>query len=140
MKKLILIIAALSLIAPFSKAQYSLMTKGQLCPFDTAVAIHVNTYRLESRKLNLGDGLISNLKEQLKVSMQVNASLSNQLDMNKEMLKVREQQLEMKNKQMDLLINNYYPKPKDSWFRRNEKTIYFVGGIITGGLVVYVIK
>lgn len=57
-----LITALLLLIVQISDAQYSLMTKGQLCPFDSAVAIRLDIYRLETRKLNLGDTLINNLK------------------------------------------------------------------------------
>ncbi len=142
MKKLVPIIALSLLIGrTFNvSAQYSMMTRGQLCPFDSAVAIHIDTYRLETMKLSLADSMIFNLESQLDVNIQANLSLKNQLELNKEMLKVREQQLEMKNRQMDALIANYHVKPPETWWTRNHKKVCFIGGLITGGVIVYMVR
>lgn len=140
MRRVILITVLSLLIGQSSKAQYSLMTRGQLCPFDTAVAIHVDTYRMESRKLNLADSVITNLQARLDVSIEATASLQNRLELDQELLKVREQQIAMKNKQMEALIANYTIKPKDTWWTRNERTIYLVGGMIGGGIIVYMLR
>ncbi len=140
MRRVILITVLSLLIGQSSKAQYSLMTRGQLCPFDTAVAIHVDTYRMESRKLNLADSVIANLQARLDVSLEATAALQNRLELDRELLKVREQQIAMKNKQMEALIANYTIKPKDTWWTRNERTIYLVGGMIGGGIIVYMLR
>lgn len=140
MRRVILITVLSLLIGQSSKAQYSLMTRGQLCPFDTAVAIHVDTYRMESRKLNLADSVIANLQARLDVSIEATATLQSRLELDRELLKVREQQLAIKNKQMEALIANYTIKPKDTWWTRNERTIYLVGGMIGGGIIVYMLR
>ena len=140
MRNLMLIIVLLLLSVQNSNAQYSLMTKGQLCPFDTAVAIRIDTYRLETRKLNLGDTIINNLKSQLALSTEKVESLNSQLSFRNEMLKIKDQQLEDKDKTIELLTISFYIKPDESWFKRNEKIIYFVGGLITGGGIFYLVK
>lgn len=44
-----------------SSGQYKLLLKGQPSPFDTAVAIHIDRYRVETHKLRLADTLIREL-------------------------------------------------------------------------------
>lgn len=58
----ILLLTALSFSA---QAQYKKLTFGNPCPFDTAVAIQINTYRAETLKLQSADGLISGLQTQI---------------------------------------------------------------------------
>ncbi len=134
------IIVLLLLSAQTSKAQYSLMTKGQLCPFDTAVAIRIDTYRLETRKLNLGDTIINNLKQQLALNTKTIQELDTQIYLRNEMLKIKDQQIADKDKTIELLAISFYIKPEESWFKRNQKVIYFIGGTVLGGTGVFLIK
>lgn len=140
MKKLTLITVLLLLIVQISDAQYSLMTKGQLCPFDSAVAVRLDVYRLETRKLNLGDTIINNLKQQLVLNTKTVQELNSQIYLRNEMLIIKDKQISDKNKTIELLTVNFYNKPKDTWFKRNERTIYFIGGLITGGGIIYFVR
>lgn len=135
-----LITALLLLIVQISDAQYSLMTKGQLCPFDSAVAVRLDVYRLETRKLNLGDTIINNLKQQLALNTKTIQELDTQIYLRNEMLLIKDKQISDKDRTIELLSTNFYIKPKDTWFKRNERTIYFIGGIITGGGIIYLVK
>ena len=135
-----LITALLLLIVQISDAQYSLMTKGQLCPFDSAVAVRLDIYRLETRKLNLGDTIINNLKQQLALNTKTIQELDTQIYLRNEMLLIKDKQISDKDRTIELLSTNFYIKPKDTWFKRNERTIYFIGGIITGGGIIYLVK
>lgn len=135
-----LITALLLLIVQISDAQYSLMTKGQLCPFDSAVAVRLDVYRLETSKLNLGDTIINNLKQQLALNTKTIQELNTQIYLRNEMLLIKDKQISDKDRTIELLSTNFYIKPKDTWFKRNERTIYFIGGIITGGGIIYLVK
>lgn len=135
-----LITALLLLIVQISDAQYSLMTKGQLCPFDSAVAVRLDVYRLETRKLNLGDTIINNLKQQLALNTKTIQELDTQIYLRNEMLLIKDKQISDKDRTIELLSTNFYIRPKDTWFKRNERTIYFIGGIITGGGIIYLVK
>lgn len=135
-----LITALLVLIVQISDAQYSLMTKGQLCPFDSAVAVRLDVYRLETRKLNLGDTIINNLKQQLALNTKTIQELDTQIYLRNEMLLIKDKQISDKDRTIELLSTNFYIRPKDTWFKRNERTIYFIGGIITGGGIIYLVK
>lgn len=140
MKNLMVSIVLLLLIVQSSNAQYSLITKGQLCPFDSAVAVRLDVYRLETRKLNLGDTIINNLKEQLAISAQSVDALNTQLTLRGEMLKIKDQQIADKDGTIELLTKNFYLKPDESWLKRNEKIIYFIGGLVAGGGIFYIAK
>ena len=135
-----LITALLLLIVQISDAQYSLMTKGQLCPFDSAVAVRLDVYRLETRKLNLGDTIINNLKQQLALNTKTIQELDTQVYLRNEMLLIKDKQISDKDRTIELLSTNFYIKPKDTWFKRNERIIYFIGGVITGGGIIYLVK
>lgn len=135
-----LITALLLLIVQISDAQYSLMTKGQLCPFDSAVAVRLDVYRLETKKLNLGDTIINNLKQQLALNTKTIQELNTQIYLRNEMLLIKDKQISDKDRTIELLSTNFYIKPKDTWFKRNERIIYFIGGIITGGGIIYLVK
>lgn len=135
-----LITVLLLLIVQISDAQYSLMTKGQLCPFDSAVAVRLDVYRLETKKLNLGDTIINNLKQQLALNTKTIQELDTQIYLRNEMLLIKDKQISDKDRTIELLSTNFYIRPKDTWFKRNERTIYFIGGIITGGGIIYLVK
>lgn len=49
-----------------SEGQYFKLLKGQSSPFDTAVAIQINRYRLETVKLKLADRLVDSLISEIK--------------------------------------------------------------------------
>lgn len=137
--KLLLIIAILLSIGQTSKAQYSLMLKGQRCPFDSAVAIHIDTYRLESKKLNLADTIISNLKHQLLVKDELNLVLQNKVNIHIQMLELKDSQLADKDKTIELL-HRYYKKPKEpTWWDSNINIVLFSGGFVLGGSLLYIL-
>lgn len=137
--KLILNIAILLLIGQTSKAQYSFMTRGQVCPFDSAVAMQIDTYRLESRKINLADTIIANLKEQLLVKDKIVTSLQNRIVLRDRMIDLKELQLLDKDKTIELL-SKFYIEPKEpTWWESNKDIILFSGGIVVGGSIFYIL-
>lgn len=138
MKKLMLITAILLSIALSSKAQYSLMLKGERNPFDTAVAIHIDTYRLESKKFSLADTLIKSLKEQLVLSKEIEEQQGIRINNLLSIQAIMKEQLDEKNLTINRLTEMYKPK-EETWWKRNQHTIYFIGGLLTGGGTVYLI-
>lgn len=54
------------LFALTSNAQYAKLTKGQPVPFDTAVAIRIDVYRIETKKLRYGQQLVDSLLQEIK--------------------------------------------------------------------------
>lgn len=67
------LIALLCLTVLTSNGQYEKLVRGQKVTFDTAVAIQINTYRAESRKLKVGSSLIDSLSLALKSSIETSA-------------------------------------------------------------------
>lgn len=132
MKKLILITVILLLTGLNINAQYSLMSKGQLCPFDSAVAIQIDTYRLESKKLDLAEALINNLKASI-ISKDSSILLLETKD------KIKDQIIST---QLDIIrdkdrtieaLTFYYSPPKQDWWQKNKNYV-LLGAIITIGL------
>lgn len=54
------------LIAPSCNAQYQKLLRGQPSPFDTAVAVRIDRYRVEGLKIKLADHLIDSLLLEIK--------------------------------------------------------------------------
>lgn len=52
------ILIALSFNAAAQEGKYVKLTRGQIVPFDTAVAVSIDQYRKETRKLQLADAVI----------------------------------------------------------------------------------
>ena len=102
----------------FLTRNIAFMTKGQLCPFDSAVAVRLDVYRLETRKLNLGDTIINNLKQQLALNTKTIQELDTQIYLRNEMLLIKDKQIADKDRTIELLSTNFYIKPKDTWFKR----------------------
>ena len=61
-----------------SEAQYTKIIKGQVSPYDTAVAIRIDVYRLETKKLKYGNALIDSLTANME-SISKELELANQL-------------------------------------------------------------
>lgn len=139
MRTSILVTVILLLSAQSIDAQYSLMNKGQLCPFDTAVAIHIDTYRLESRKFNLCDSLIdlSNVRI-LNLTSQI-GERDKQIELYSSMIDIKNMQIEDKNKTIHVLTQTIAPKKNDSWFERNRHILMFIGGFVSGVGITYLV-
>lgn len=132
MKKYVLIIATLLLIALNSNAQYSLMSKGERCPFDTAVAIHIDTYRLESRKMKLADTMIVNLSDQVASLEGITGNLHLQLSFAADKIQLKEKEIRVKQETIDALLRQMEYQPQPSWWERNHKPVLFIGGVGVG--------
>ena len=71
-------IVLLLLSGQTSKAQYTKLLKGQASHYDTAVAIRIDIYRMESKRLKYGAKLIDSLTANV-VSVSKELSLSDSL-------------------------------------------------------------
>ena len=121
---------------------YSFMTKGQRSPFDTAVAINIGQYRVETMKFDLCDSLITTLQSitdnQQKQILTLEGRVSNLQILNG----TYEMELERKalvNNQLLMeydRLNKAYSKER-TWFKRNGKWLWFGAGIIVGGTATY---
>lgn len=132
MKKFVIIIVILLLNVLTISAQYSLMTRGELCPFDTAVAIHIDTYRLETQKMKLADTLITNLSYQVNLLEGQNVVCNNQLSLNKNLIFLKDQEIVSKQQTINSLLNQLEYKPEKTWWDRNHKPVLFIGGVGVG--------
>lgn len=111
-----------------------------MCPFDSAVAIQIDRYRLETRKLNLADSLILNLNLQVSVQDGLIRTLENRLFIKDQIIETQESLIVDKNKTIDLL-SNYYFEPKQTWWQKNRDGIFFGSGLVIGvGGVIAIIK
>lgn len=80
------------------------------------------------------------MQQQLIINNQSILTLQNRLDINNELITVYKQQITDKNNIIDLLNTNYYQKPKETWWTKNKRFVYFIGGLISGGVGIYYIK
>lgn len=132
MRKYITIIAVLLLTALNSNAQYSLMTRGERCPFDSAVAIRLDVYRLESLKMKLADRLIFNLSYQMKSLEAMNINLHSQLSLSDQKFRLKEEEVNVKQQTINELLKQMAYKPEKSWWEKNQKPVLFIGGVAVG--------
>lgn len=132
MNKFVITIVILLLNVLSSNAQYALMTLGERNPFDSAVAIRLDTYRLETRKLELADELIGNLTRQVAQNEDMILSLNTQLIISNNMLQVKEDIIQSKQLTIDNLLKKIEYKPDESWWDKNHKPVIFVGGVSVG--------
>ncbi len=65
------IVILMCLTALTTNGQYKLLKHNEPNPFDSAVAIRIDRYRLETRKLNLCDQLIDSLTNEIRAHMKV---------------------------------------------------------------------
>lgn len=121
-----------------SKAQYTLVTKGDIIKYDSAVAVEISTYRNESAKLKIADSLINSLQYEIKLlqievdtyeKVQINHSktvgMLNSIIKNKQIL------LEKNIKEyQDLLIKSSERK----FYKRPE--FWGVIGFVLGALII----
>lgn len=137
MKKLVLITVLSLLTVLHIKAQYSKLTLGQRCPFDTAVAVQIKTYRLESLKFQKGDSLISILKSRIQVSDSISADLKIRLMYSQSLVGLKNEELAVKIQTIETLKKELQYKPKTTWWDRNQKYVYFAAGFVTSGAVIH---
>lgn len=140
MKNLFLIIALLSLTALSSSAQYSLMMKGDKCPFDSAVAVEISTYRLESSKFDACDIVIKLSGERISVLDSIITNQSQSIMIKDKLLSTKEEELRIKQNTIIQLTTQIQGIPKNTWWRKNQKYFYIASGFITGGAIVYFLK
>lgn len=132
MKGYIVIIVILLLSARNINAQYSLMTHGERCPFDTSVAIQIDTYRLESLKMKLADSLINSLTYQVQLSDSISYTLQKQLALSAIKGRIKEEELNTKQETIDKLLKQLEYKPEPTWWDKYHKPAIFVGGVVVG--------
>lgn len=133
MKKLILSTVVFLLSALSSNAQYSLLLKDQINPFDSAVAIQIDMYRLESKKMQLADTLIASLKAQLANTTELSTKLENRVALLQQTIDIQLKQIEDKNVTISRLIQATTYRPEDTWWGRNKGIALFSGGVVIGG-------
>jgi hypothetical protein len=145
-KKLLLITVALLLIGPTISAQYSKMIKGQVCPFDTAVAIQINQYRLESKKLKAADKFKLVADSTIKVQRYRIDTLMSSLDFQQQRIEVKDSLLNDKKRDLTYCEKNADRiqtelDKKNNWWHRNEKYFWGTGGFIIGITpIVFILK
>jgi hypothetical protein len=145
MLKVLISIAVLLLTAQNSDAQYSLMKRGELCPFDTAVAIHIDMYRVESEKLILCDTLVSGLWTELSLMRQKEGSLLDMAGYYARLYALREEDVKLKDETIVRLNLNFSDLEKKyrlhtNFWQKNKGWIGFAGGIIVSGVIVYTLR
>jgi hypothetical protein len=133
--KLKTIIIAFILIVLNSEiaAQYTLLRKGEKCPYDTAVATKIDVWRLESAKLTKADSLINqqnreidSLKTFIISSEKIFAHQHQMYNLCLDNNEAKSRTIADLNKNFENLLA-VCNKPK-SWFERNK----FAVGLITG--------
>jgi hypothetical protein len=113
------------------------MKKGQRCPFDTAVAINIGQYRLETLKFDLCDSLVATFEAQL-------ATFEREVATLREMNTNCETEIIRKNTVIEAyrieydIINKAYAREK-TWFRKNEWWVGFGVGVVAGSVATYYI-
>jgi len=121
---------------------YSLMTKGQRSPFDTAVAVNIRQYRAETLKFDLCDSLITALQLITDNQNKQILILEKRVENLRELTAAYEAEITRKNAVNVDLMNEYgrlskaYGKER-TWLKRNGKWLWFGAGIIVGGTVTY---
>lgn len=128
----ITIVVLTCLIAQTSNAQYRLLKKGEPNPFDSAVAVRIDRYRLETKKLNLADQLVDSLKSELFKSLESNARRDTALHTMRSQIVNLSAASTRKDQVIDDLNGNIKAMvavlPKKNLFSRNE--VWFGAGVL----------
>ena len=120
------------------------MTRGNRCPFDTAVAVNLPQYRQETLKFELCDSLIATLQLITDNQQAQIITLENRLQTLQELNTAATAELDRKTKvNMDLFFEHQklgiaYAKEK-TWFKRNGRWVAFSAGIVAGSVATYYI-
>jgi len=123
---------------------YSLMFKGDRCPFDTAVAVNVKQYRAETMKFDLCDSLITSLSnivdnQEQQISTLERKALNLQILNGAYELEIERKTL-VNNKlfvEYDKLNKAYANEQR--WIKRNGIWFYFGAGFFIGTATTYYI-
>jgi len=142
LKRITVILLFLGLCINLVKAQYIKLYYNDKCPFDTAVAIQINTYRAESRKLSLADSILSNFDKQIVEYKILNTQKDSALMFLYRINLLSDKEIDQKNRTINDLSSTFdkiveLNKKQNTWFNRNKLAIGFVSGIIaTTGILI----
>jgi hypothetical protein len=119
------------------------MKRGELCPFDTAVAIHIDTYRRESEKFRLCDTLVSGLRTEVSLMRQKEGSIFDMMGYYARLYSLREEDIRLKDETIARLNLNFSDLEKEyrlhtNFWQKNKGWIGFAGGIIVSGMLILV--
>ena len=138
----IAIIPLLSLNA--QSGNYSLMTRGQRLPFDTAVAVNIVQYRAETMKFDLCDSLITALSHIVDNQNKQISILEGRVSNLQEFNSMFESEIARKALVNNNLLIEYnrlskaYDKER-TWFKRNGKWVYIGIGFAAGAVITHYI-
>lgn len=124
---------------------YLLLTKGQRCPYDTAVAIKIDTYRTETLKMETADSVI--FRKSLEIAelrqfvLKSNKLFATQAEMYAQAIT----HIEIKDNTILELSNNFDNlmktcNTKENWFKRNKLAVGFFTGFIATFITFKTIK
>ena len=145
--RLKMIITTLLLIVLISNtfAQYTLLRKGEKCPYDTAVAVRIDVYRIESQKLTICDQFINqqnkeidSLKSFISNSEKIFIEQNNLYQLSLNHLSEKEKTIKELSENFDNL--NALCSKKPSWINRNQFLIGLTTGIATTLLTIKIAR
>lgn len=145
--KLKMIITTLLLIVLLSNtfAQYTLLRKGEKCPYDTAVAVRIDVYRIESQKLTICDQYITqqnkeidSLKSFISNSEKIFIQQNNLLQLCQNYNLQKENTIKQLSENFDNLFQLCNKKP--NWLQRNKFIIGLTTGIATTLLTITILR
>jgi hypothetical protein len=113
------------------------MIKGQRCPFDTAVAVNIGQYRLETLKFDLCDSLIVALNLIVDNQEQQISTLQRHFDNLYEATQLYRSELNRKTELNRKLLLEYDKLYQKTWLKKNGKWIAFGVGFAAGAAVTY---
>lgn len=120
-----------------SKAQappkYIKVLRGQVSPFDTAVLVEINQYRLETKKLRAADALLKGYDNEIAHLYRAAADCDSLRAATTALIASKDRQIASKeltiqqlNDQFDALLKLQAPRP--NWFTRNKFWIGIAAG------------
>jgi uncharacterized coiled-coil protein SlyX len=113
------------------------MVKGQVCPFDTAVAIQIDQYRLESKKLKAADEFKFYADSTIKVQRYRIDTLESNIGFQQQRIEIKDSLIQSKQRDLNYCEKNASElqdklTKKYNWWSRNEKYFWGTGGFIVG--------
>ncbi len=106
-------------------AQYKKLTFGQKSPFDTAVAVRIDRYRLETQKFKLADKLIDSLSWEVK-SLYREVSISDSINDRSDVQIYFLQKSNQRKDSINAVVNKNFKQlleianKKEPWYKKYE--------------------